>query len=123
MKKSVTALALGGLAMLSASALAGEDLSGLYKRPNGNLVKIAACEKNAFCVTSQMPATMGKPVGKLAPVGKGGYQGSLTDIKSGKTYSGKARLDGRTLTVAGCVLGNLVCKSENWLLQQAQPKQ
>jgi uncharacterized protein (DUF2147 family) len=116
MKKSVTAIVLGSFAILSTSALAGEEFSGVYKRPNGNLVEVAACG-TAFCVTSQMPATMGRPVGKLAPDGKGGYQGSLTDIKSGKTYSGKARLAGSTLTVAGCVLGGLVCKSENWLRQ------
>jgi uncharacterized protein (DUF2147 family) len=49
--------------------------------------------------------------------GNGSYKGTLTDIEKNKTYSGKASVSGSTLTVAGCVLGGLLCKSESWTKQ------
>jgi uncharacterized protein (DUF2147 family) len=101
---------------LAGPAMAGDEMSGLYKRPNGNLVLVAPCGKD-FCVTAQTAPYKGRSVGQLAPSGAGKFTGKLTDLKSGKTYSGKASYDGKTLTVAGCVLGGLACKSESWLRQ------
>ena len=47
----------------------------------------------------------------------GGCRGSLTDLENNTTYGGKVSASGSTLTVAGCVLGGLFCKSEKWSRQ------
>ena len=104
-------------AAASPAAIAGDEvvnLSGTYTRPNGNVVQVTACGA-IFCVTSQTAPFKGRSVGEFKPAGKGQFTGKLTELKSGKVYSGKARLNGGKLTVAGCVLGGLVCKSEDWL--------
>jgi uncharacterized protein (DUF2147 family) len=77
---------------------------------------VAPCGKS-YCVTSQTVPFKGRRVGELSPAGNGKFKGTLTDLKSGKEYRGKASYDGKTLTVAGCVLGGIVCKSESWYRQ------
>lgn len=99
-----------------ATAASAASMDGMYKRPNGHMVKVSACG-NSFCVTSQTAPNVGRSVGKLTPSGDGKFTGSLTDLSNGKTYSGKARFDGSTLKVSGCVLGGLICKTENWARQ------
>jgi uncharacterized protein (DUF2147 family) len=43
-----------------------------------------------------------------------GYKGKLYDYTSGKTYTGKLKAQGGSLSLSGCVLGGLICKSETW---------
>jgi uncharacterized protein (DUF2147 family) len=43
-----------------------------------------------------------------------GYKGKLYDYTSGKTYTGKLKVGGGSLSLSGCVLGGLICKSETW---------
>ena len=46
--------------------------------------------------------------------GKGGsYKGQVNKLDEGKTYNGKASVSGNTLSLSGCVLGGLICKSES----------
>ncbi len=108
---------LAGLAGLMVStAHAGDAIEGKWKRPNGHIVRFAACGA-AFCATAISGPHTGQSAGQLAPAGGGKYKGSLTDLDSGKTYSGKGAVAGNTLTVSGCVLGGLICKSEDWSRQ------
>jgi uncharacterized protein (DUF2147 family) len=53
----------------------------------------------------------------MAASGGGKYSGSITKPQNGKTYSGKASLSGGSLKMSGCVLGGLICESQNWLRQ------
>ena len=45
------------------------------------------------------------------------YKGSLTDLDENKKYKGKASVNGNTMSLAGCVLGGIICKSETWTRQ------
>lgn len=109
MRASLIAVAL--LTVSAFPAIAG--VSGLYVRPNGHLVQVSPCGKS-FCLTSQTAPNKGRSVGQFTPTGNGQFTGKITDLSNGKTYSGKAKYDGKKLTVAGCVLGGLICKSEDW---------
>ena len=104
-------------AMLAAPLLAGtafaDGIEGMWKRPNGVLVSIHKCG-GEFCVTAASGSHKGESAGKMAASGGGKYAGSLTDLESGKTYSGKGAIAGDSISMAGCVLGGLFCKSENW---------
>lgn len=116
MRAGAMSAVLLAAAAVQGPAFAGDEMSGLYKRPNGNLVMVASCGKD-YCVTAQTAPYKGRSVGQFRPAGGSSFTGKITDLKSGKTYSGKANFDGKSLTVAGCVMGGLVCKSESWLKQ------
>ncbi|MDE2385547.1 MAG: DUF2147 domain-containing protein [Alphaproteobacteria bacterium] len=101
--------------LLSTPALA-DAIEGNWKRPNGIIVRFAACGEG-FCATAMTGPHAGGHAGKLSPDGAGKYIGSLTDLENNKTYSGKGSISGSTLTVTGCVLGGLFCRSEAWARQ------
>jgi uncharacterized protein (DUF2147 family) len=109
---ALAALALG----LATTAASADAIEGTWKRPNGHLVKFAACG-SAFCATAISGPHAGGNAGKLSPAGGSKYAGSLTDLDSNKTYTGKGSISGSTLTVSGCVLGGLLCRSESWTRQ------
>jgi uncharacterized protein (DUF2147 family) len=43
----------------------------------------------------------------------GSYKGEVNKLDEGKTYTGKASVKGNTLSLSGCVMGGLICKSES----------
>jgi uncharacterized protein (DUF2147 family) len=111
-KLVLTTLAFG---LLTTAAMA-DPIEGHWKRPNGIIVKFAACG-TSFCATAVTGPHAGGSAGKLSPNDAGKYAGTLTDLENGKTYSGKGSISGTTLTVSGCVLGGLFCRSEAWARQ------
>jgi uncharacterized protein (DUF2147 family) len=108
-------LALAALGLSSGLAMA-DPIEGTWKRPNGILVKISGCG-TAFCVIAASGPHAGGSAGKMAPAGEGKYKGTLTELETGKTYNGKASIAGGTLSMAGCILCGLLCRSENWARQ------
>lgn len=50
----------------------------------------------------------------LKPTSDGVYSGTLYNYTNGKTYTGKATVNGSKLQVSGCVLGGLICQSQMW---------
>jgi uncharacterized protein (DUF2147 family) len=98
-----------------AQVAAADPIEGSWKRPNGGVVAFSKCGAK-FCATAKTAPYSGKSAGALAANGEG-YKGSLIELSTGKTYSGKASITGATLKVSGCVLGGLICKSENWARQ------
>jgi len=114
MKKTVFILAIAGASLFATQAFA-DPIEGMWKRPNGILVKFSACG-SGFCATAASGPHAGGSAGKLSASGGGKYTGSLTDLESGKTYSGSGAVSGGSLKVTGCVMGFL-CKSETWSRQ------
>jgi uncharacterized protein (DUF2147 family) len=98
-----------------ATAAQADPIEGTWKRPNGNVVAFSKCGAK-FCATAKTGPNAGKSVGSMAANGAG-YKGTLSDPAAGKSYTGKASVSGGTLRVSGCVLGGLICKSENWARQ------
>lgn len=47
--------------------------------------------------------------------GDGSYDGQVYRPSDGKTYIGKMTVRGSTLEVKGCVLGGMLCESQNWV--------
>ncbi|HMT15490.1 MAG TPA: DUF2147 domain-containing protein [Aestuariivirga sp.] len=113
MIRTLTAAAFAAL-VIATPALA-DPIAGNWKRPNGIVVRFVPCNAG-FCAIVQTGPNKGKSAGKLSASGAG-YKGSLTDLENNKTYSGKGSISGSTLKVSGCVLGGLICKSENWTRQ------
>ncbi|KQT88271.1 DUF2147 domain-containing protein [Aurantimonas sp. Leaf443] len=110
MTKRIAAMAAAVACMAAGPALA-DPIEGSWKMPSGHSATIAACG-DAFCLTYTSGPNKGKTFGRLAPEGRG-YAGTVTDYtKGGKQYKGKGSLEGNTLSVSGCVLGGLICRSQ-----------
>lgn len=104
------ALALGAGIVL-ASAAQAEPIEATWKRPNGTLIRYAAAGGDKFCGTVLTGEYKGQSIGCMT--GKGNaYKGEVKKLDEGKTYKGKATVSGNSLSLAGCVLGGLICKSE-----------
>ncbi|MBJ6131993.1 DUF2147 domain-containing protein [Ochrobactrum sp. Q0168] len=99
-------------ASLAAPALAEEGIVGSWKRPNGTIISYAACGGNKFCGTVMTGEYKGKSIGTMSGT-DGNYKGEVNKLDEGKTYTGKASVKGNTLSLSGCVLGGLICKSES----------
>jgi uncharacterized protein (DUF2147 family) len=107
---------LAGLVLLAIGPAMADQIEANWKRPNGIIVKFSKCGAQ-FCASPITGPNAGKSAGKMASIGNGSYKGTLNDLENNKTYSGKASVSGSTLTVAGCVFGGLICKSEGWIKQ------
>ncbi len=111
MKKTLSLLFV--LASLGIPTLARADpIEGRWKMPSGNDATIAPCGSD-FCLTYVNGPLKGKRFGKMSASGIGSYEGTVTDYtRNGREFSGKGKLSGDTLSVSGCVLGGLICRSQ-----------
>ncbi|MGC4026470.1 MAG: DUF2147 domain-containing protein [Mesorhizobium sp.] len=107
-KIGVTAAAL----LIATSAAFADDIVGNWKTNSGETAAIAG--GGPFSITIKTGKYSGKRIGTLNAGGDGKYTGEITDPATDKTYSGKAALSGDSLKMSGCVLGGLICKTQNW---------
>lgn len=105
-------LACAGLVFMTGSAMAEEPIVGSWKRSNGTIIQYSSCGGDKYCGTVMTGEYKGKSIGSMS--GKdGAYKGTVNKLDEGKTYNGKATAKGGTLSLAGCVMGGLICKSES----------
>ncbi len=108
--KMAVATALLSTSMVGIS-FAAEPIVGTWKRDNGTLIKYSG-KGSTFCGKVLNGKYKGKSIGCMS--GKGGkYRGKVIVLDENKTYKGKASVSGKTLKLAGCVAGGLICKSAN----------
>lgn len=104
-------LTIAALTLSLSPALAAEPIIGTWKRTTGTLIEYKNCGGDDYCGTVLNSEYKGKSIGKMT--GKdGSYKGTVNKLDEGKTYSGKASVNGGTLSLAGCVAGGLICKTE-----------
>lgn len=127
MKRYILAAAFA----LLAGAAAADPIEGVWQtQPDeGSFahVTIAPCGR-AFCGTITRTfkdrAEYASPnVGRqividMAPQGGGNYQGRVWRPANDRIYAGKASVSGNQMSLAGCVAGGLLCKSQNWVKVQ-----
>lgn len=101
------------IATLGAGAAHADPIEGRWRTQAGSTAQIAPCG-GAFCITLKSGEHAGKRIGTLSLSGENSYRGEITDPENDKTYSGKASISGGTLKMSGCVLGGLICRSQNW---------
>ena len=108
-------LKLSALGLLLASvspSYAAEPIEGLWRTQSGETAKIAPCAAG-FCITVLTGPNKGKEIGQMAGSGTS-YKGSVLKPDENKTYKGKADINGNTLALSGCVMGGLICKTQDW---------
>lgn len=108
-------LALATTLMVSGAALAADPIVGNWRTDSGETAAITG--GGPFAITLKTGKHAGKRIGSMKASGDGKYAGEITDPANDKTYSGKATLSGNNLKMSGCVLGGLICRSQNWKRQ------
>lgn len=100
------------LALAGTVAAYADPIEGNWRMPSGSDAAIAPCGGD-FCLTYLNGPNSGKTFGRMKPTGAGTYEGTVTDYtRGGREFTGKGRLQGDTLSVSGCVLGGLICRSQ-----------
>ena len=105
-------LAAISTAMFATPALSAEAIVGKWKRSNGTTLQYSSCGGEKYCGTVLTGEYAGKSIGTMSGSG-GKYKGTVNKLDEGKTYTGKASVKGNTLSLSGCTLGGLICKSES----------
>ncbi len=109
--RSLVAATLVSLAALTGAALA-DPIEGQWRMPSGANATIAACG-GQFCLTYVDGPNAGRTFGRMSATGPNRYEGTVTDYtRGGREFSGRGTLQGNTLNVQGCVLGGLICRSQ-----------
>lgn len=101
------------LAASTFGAFAADDIVGRWRTQPGDTASISSCG-GAYCITLKDGDYAGRRVGQFKETGEGRFVGSITNPEDGKTYNGQGTLSGDRLTMKGCVLGGLICKSQTW---------
>lgn len=110
MKRIVTLAMVASIGAIG-SAIAAEPIEGTWKRPNGTVVRYAG-SGGKFCGTVMTGEYKGQSIGCMSGSGSN-YTGEVHKLDEGRTYKGKATVNGRSMQLAGCVKFLLeVCKSE-----------
>jgi uncharacterized protein (DUF2147 family) len=99
--------------ILMVGATYADPIEGKWKTEAGSTAQISACG-GAFCIKLVSGSHSGKQIGKMTAGGANSYSGTITDPANDKTYKGKASLSGGSLSLSGCVLGGLICRSQTW---------
>ena len=99
-------------AATSAPAFSAEPIEGVWKRPNGTMIRYSAAGGGKFCGKVLNNEYKGQSIGCMEGSGAA-YKGKVNKLDEGKTYVGKAHVNGNMLKLSGCALLGLVCKSEN----------
>jgi uncharacterized protein (DUF2147 family) len=105
---------------LCASALA-QDPSGTWLVAEQDArVRVGPCGQSlcgwiSWLEGSTSLAAMGQRVlWDLKEQADGSWRGKAFNPRDGETYAGSVTVSGATLTMKGCVLGGLFCKSSLW---------
>ena len=116
---AIAALATGALADPVAGMWQTEVDDGSYA-----LVEMGPCNGSNICGwirrTFDASGEYQSPnIGKvlvidMVPNGDGTYEGNVWRPSNHKVYVGNMTLNGSRLTLAGCVLGGLICADQTW---------
>lgn len=133
MRTHTTILSMISAAVFSvATGASAQDIAGTWLSQTGDTrVRIAPCgggqcgtivwvkdnakdENNPSDALKTRSLVGVRMISDIKSTSTGEYTGSLYNYKDGKTYSGKIKASGATLSLSGCVLGGLICRGQTW---------
>ena len=80
----------------------------------GTIVRTYKTDGTAY----QSPNVGLQIVRSMVPNGDGSYAGEVLRPADKKVYKGKMQVSGNQMSLAGCVLGGIICKSQTWVRVQ-----
>jgi len=114
----VAAATISATVLMSQFAYAASPNGNWYRPKTGATIKVFNCGGGIGMrvIKSKTPKKVGKTI--MCGAKKSGankWQGNILNLDDGKTYTGKVTLNSaNSLSLAGCVLGGLICKSDTW---------
>ena len=122
-----THLTAAALFAISATMACADPFFGVWQTPNSNgafyHVKVQQCGAS-ICGKVVREYVNNKEVqskhkGKsllydMVKPGGSSYEGKAWRPSDGKVFKGKANVSGKQVSMKGCVLGGLICQSQNW---------
>lgn len=113
MKFSHLTVVGAALVLLAAPALAAEG--GMYRRPNGDPVRVSVQGGKLYCKITSGDRAGFEMCHGMSKTG-GSWQGS--DMKHPSmtimTFNGTVTFSGSGLAIKGCAVGQSMCDSERW---------
>lgn len=94
--------------LIAAGAAYADPLDGNWRTASGETAQISGGS-----IVLKTGKHAGKRIGNLSPSGNGRYSGTITDPANDKTYTGSAKLSGKSLRMQGCV-AKVLCRSQTW---------
>lgn len=109
-------LALCASLALSTAASAGSP-NGTWLRSNGAHILVFNCGGGIGMKVTKSPEA--NKVGKTIMCGakktaENKWKGTVLNLDDNQKYSGYVTLSGASLTLQGCTLADLLCKSDTW---------
>ncbi len=100
------------LAGTAGGAHAASPIAGKWVSEDGTAIAVAGCD-SGLCATVASGAYKGQWVARVAG-SPPEYKGRVRDPRSGETYDGGLRLNGRQLELRGC-LAKVFCRTvQSW---------
>lgn len=107
-----TACVLTLAIIVSSIPATAQSIAGTWRTKSGEFARIGKCGA-AWCITMSTGKHKGRRIGRFTKAGTG-YAGTITDPRNNKTYNGKATVNGRSLSLSGCVFGGIFCRAQTW---------
>ncbi len=129
MKLAFLALSASLAASLAAGPAFAQGVEGIWKTETNDEgkylhVKIGPCDSDATRVCGIIhaafggasEANIGKPIiWDMVPDGPGEWDdGTIWKVDDDEEYDSEMELRGDVLEVSGCILGGLICRSQEW---------
>ncbi|MGE3248452.1 MAG: DUF2147 domain-containing protein [Beijerinckiaceae bacterium] len=111
-KQWILAAALGSGVWLAGSPAGAEPMLGYWQSRTGLIASVASCG-GALCITLRNREFAGRTIGKMSG-SNGNYSGSILHPGWNWTFNGYAKLNGDTVRISGCVVGQAFCRTQVW---------
>jgi uncharacterized protein (DUF2147 family) len=114
-KTAMVVLTTGVVGLWSGSA--GADPTGDWKRPNGEIAEFYKCEEKLCCKIVEGASPGFEMCHGMTQTGPDEWQGQgmkHPEMPGFMTFNGTVKLDGPTLNIKGCAIGQAFCASEEW---------
>lgn len=94
--------------LLAAGTAYADPLDGNWRTQSGETAAISGGS-----IVLKTGKYAGKRIGSMKAAGGGRYTGTITDPANDKTYTGSAKISGKTMRMQGCV-AKVLCRSQTW---------
>ena len=104
------------LAGFAASPALARDPSGVYKRPNGDQVRVWVADGMLYCRIESGKRPGFEMCHGMAPQGEAWFGKHMKhpSMPGFMTFNGTVTSDQKTLKIKGCAMGNAMCDAEVW---------
>ena len=113
----MSAIRWGLVLWLATAAAASAAETGMYKRPNGDLVEVSVKGGKLYCANVQGGQQGFEMRHGMSKTGPGVWQGAEMkhpSMPGFMTFNGTVTFAAAGLSIKGCAIGQSMCDAEDW---------